>query len=132
MSCRCVNSFNSIAATSACTGHRLVLIKYIIRTQRPFHFSHDTFDAILKMLAHLSPSIFTSKSNNCNQIGHGILLYNFHKYCMIYRLPMLEKLMNKMRDTVCRNFFASYCIKLLHLGYCLSNICASYCSKLLH
>ena len=37
-------------------------------------------------------------------IGHGILLYNFHKYCMIYRLSMFEKLKNIMRDTVCRRF----------------------------
>ena len=60
--------------------------------------------AILKMLAYLSASIFTSKSNNCSLIGHRILFYNFHKYCMIYRLSMLEKLMNKMRDNVCRRF----------------------------
>ena len=77
---------------------------YIIRTQRPFHFSHGNFVAILKMLAHLSASIFTSKSNHYSLIGHGILLYNFHKYCMIYRLSMFEKLKNIMRDTVCRRF----------------------------
>ena len=41
------------------------------------------FDAIFKILAHLSASIFTSKSNHCSQIGHEILLYNFHMYCMI-------------------------------------------------
>ena len=67
-----------------------ILIKYlqmyIIMTQRPFHFSHGNFDAILKMLAHLSAPIFTSTSNYCSLIGHVILLYNFHKYCMIYRL----------------------------------------------
>ena len=83
-----------------------ILIKYlyIIRTQRPFHFSHGNFDAILKMLAHLSASIFTSKSNHYSLIGHGILLYNFHKYCMICHLSMFEKLKNIMRDTVCRRF----------------------------
>ena len=67
------------------------------------------------MLAHLSASIFTSKSNNYSLIGHGILLYNFHKYCMIYRLSMFENLKIIMRDTVCRTFMrhivVSYYIK---------------------
>ena len=91
----------------------------MIRTQRPFNFSHGNFDAILKMLAHLSASIFTSKSNHYSLIGHGILLYNFHKYCMIYRLSMFEKLKNIMRDTVRQRFFAlSY--------YIWDNVCRTF------
>ena len=74
------------------------------------------------MLAHLSASIFTSKSNHYSLIGNGILLYKFHKYCMIYRLFMFEKLKNIMRDTVCR--------RVLHhivLGYyILDNVCRTF------
>ena len=108
------------------------------------------FDAILKMLAHLSASIFTSKSNHCSLIGHGILLYNFHKRCMIYHLSMLEKLMNKMRDTVCRKFLHHIVLSCYIWDTvcrtCMRHIVVSYyikatdvkkngnpfCSKLLH
>ena len=55
----------------------------IIRTQWSFHFRYRNFNAILKMLAHLSASIFTSKSNHCSLIEHEILVYNSHKYCII-------------------------------------------------
>ena len=93
-----------------------------MRTQRPFHFNHGNFDAILKMLAHLSASIFTSKSNHYSTIGHGILLYNFHNYCMIYRLSMFEKLKNIMRDTVCRRFFHHIVLSY----YILDNVCRTF------
>ena len=62
----------------------------IVRTEISFHFSHDNFDAILKMLAHLSSSIFSSMSNHCSLIGHDILLYNLHKYCMISFIHVRE------------------------------------------
>ena len=78
--------------------------KVMLLWQRQFPFSNGNFDAILKMSAHLSASIFTSKSNHCSLIGHRILLYNFNTYCMMYRLSIFEKLMNKMRDTVFRRF----------------------------
>ena len=63
------------------TSHNSVKVKFGIKVikQRPFHFSHVNFDAILKMLANLSASIFISKSNHCSLIGHEI----FHKYCLI-------------------------------------------------
>ena len=95
---------------------------YIIWTQRPFHFSHGNFDAILKMSDHLSASIFTSKSNHCSLIGHGILLYNFHKYYMMYRLSIFEKLMNKMRDTVCRRFLDHIVLSY----YIYDNVCRTF------
>ena len=74
------------------------------------------------MLAHLSASIFTSKSNHCSLIGHGILLYNFHKYCMIYRLSMFEKLKNIMRDTVCRRFLHHIVLSY----YIWDNVCRTF------
>ena len=58
--------------------------------QKSFNFSHCNFDTILKMLDHLSASIFSSKSNNCSLIGHEILLYNSHKYCMISSIHVRE------------------------------------------
>ena len=61
-------------------GDQYLVNTEIIRTH--FHFSHRNFHAILKMLAHLLASIFTSKTNNCSLIGHEILLYNSHKYCV--------------------------------------------------
>ena len=87
-----------------------------------FHFSPGNFDAILKMLAHLSASIFTSKSNHYSRIGHGILLFNFHKYCMIYRLSMFEKLKNIMRDTVCRRFLHHIVLSY----YIWDNVCRTF------
>ena len=103
-------------------GGQFWLNTYIIRTQRPFHFSHDNFDAILKMLAHLSASISTSKSNHYSLIGHGILLSKFHKYCMIYRLSMFEKLKNIMRDTVCRRFLHHIVLSY----YIWDNVCRTF------
>ena len=77
------------------------------------------------MLAHLSASIFTSKSNHNSLIGHGILLYNFHKYCMIHRLSMFEKLKNITRDTVCRRF-------LHHIVLCYYIWDIFVCRKFMH
>ena len=54
--------------------------------------------------------------------GHGILLYNFHKYCMIYRLPMFEKLKNIMRDTVCRGFLHHIVLSY----YIWDNVCRTF------
>ena len=100
-----------------------IIIKYLYeKTQRPFHFSHGNFNAILKMIAHLSASIFTSKSNHYSLIGHGILLYNFHKYCMIYRLSMFEKLKIIMRDTVCRRFLHHIVLSY----YIWDNVCRTF------
>ena len=75
------------------------------------------------MLAHLSVSIFTSKSNHYSLIGHGILLYNFHKYCMIYRLSMFEKLKKIMRDTVCRRFLHHIVFKSYYIW---DNVCRTF------
>ena len=94
----------------------------MIRTPRPFHFSHGNFDAILKMLAHLSASIFTSKSKHYSLIGHGILLYNFQKYYMIYRSSMFEKLKNIVRDTVCRRFLHHIVLSY----YIWDNVCRTF------
>ena len=80
------------------------------------------FDAILKMLAHLSASIFTSKSNHYSLKGHGILLYNFHKYCMIYRLSMFEKLKNIMMGTVSRRFLHHIVLSY----YIWDNVCRTF------
>ena len=74
------------------------------------------------MLAYLSVSIFTSKSSHYNLIGHGILLYNYHMYCMIYRLSMFEKLKNIIRDTVCRR-----CLHHIVLSYYIwDNVCRTF------
>ena len=74
------------------------------------------------MLAHLSASIFTSKSNHYSLIVHGILFYNFQKYCMIYRLSMFEKLNNIMRDTVCRIFLHQIVLSY----YIRDNVCGTF------
>ena len=74
------------------------------------------------MLAHLSASIFTSKSNHYSQKGHGILLYNFHKYCMLYRLSMFENLKNIMRNTVCRRFLHHIVLSY----YIWDNVCRTF------
>ena len=74
------------------------------------------------MLAILSASIFTSKSSHYSLIGHGILLYNFHKYCMIYRLSMFEKFKNIMRDTVCRRFLHHIVLSY----YIWDNVCRTF------
>ena len=55
-------------------------------------------------------------------IWHGILLYNFHKYCMIYRLSMFEKLKNIMRDTVCRRFLHHIVLSY----YIWDNVCRTF------
>ena len=72
---------NTHCKNSMETSHNSVKVKFGIKVikQRPFHFSHGNFDAILKMLANFSASIFISKSHHCTLIGHEI----FHKYCMI-------------------------------------------------
>ena len=71
-------------------GDQYLINTLIRRTHRPFHFSHCNFDEILKMLAYLSASKFTSKSNHCSLIGHEILLFNPHTYCMISFMHVRE------------------------------------------
>ena len=102
-----------------------ISIKYLYnKDTETIHFSHGNFEAILKMLAHLSASLFTSKSNHCSLIGHGIFLHDFHEYCMIYRLSMFEKFMSKIRDTVCRRFLHHIVLSYYIWDMFVKHLCA--------